>query len=135
MCYTRNPMLNQQLSQLKDLLKIHYGYSEFRFGQEKAIKNVLEQKSTVVIMPTGGGKSLIYQLPSLILDGITIVISPLIALMKDQVDSLEQIGIPATFIGPVLRRYGKIALDIGHIMSALAGHGEVARSYISEFDY
>ena len=102
MCYTRNPMLNQQLSQLKDLLKIHYGYSEFRFGQEKAIKNVLEQKSTVVIMPTGGGKSLIYQLPSLILDGITIVISPLIALMKDQVDSLEQIGIPATFINSSL---------------------------------
>ncbi|MFH1326030.1 MAG: RecQ family ATP-dependent DNA helicase [Candidatus Falkowbacteria bacterium] len=94
--------MQNQLSQLKDLLKIHYGYSEFRFGQEQAIKNILEQKSTVVIMPTGGGKSLIYQLPSLLLDGITIVISPLIALMKDQVDSMEQIGIPATFINSSL---------------------------------
>ncbi|MFA5318678.1 MAG: RecQ family ATP-dependent DNA helicase, partial [Patescibacteria group bacterium] len=94
--------MQEQLKQLKDLLKIHYGYSEFRFGQEEAIKNVLEQKSTVVIMPTGGGKSLIYQLPSLILDGVTIVISPLIALMKDQVDAMERIGIPATFINSSL---------------------------------
>ena len=95
-------MLENQLSQLKDLLKIHYGYSEFRFGQEQAIKNVIEKKDVVVIMPTGGGKSLIYQLPSLILDGITIVISPLIALMKDQVDAMEKIGIPATFINSSL---------------------------------
>ncbi len=95
-------MLEQKLSQLKDLLKIHYDYSEFRFGQEQAIINILEQKNTVVIMPTGGGKSLIYQLPSLILEGVTIVISPLIALMKDQVDSMEKIGIPATFINSSL---------------------------------
>lgn len=80
------------------LLKIHYGYDKLRVGQEEAIRNVLGGKSTVVIMPTGGGKSLCYQLPSLVLDGVTVVISPLIALMKDQVDSLKQIGIPATFI-------------------------------------
>ncbi len=84
--------------QLKDLLKIHYGFESFRIGQEKAIDNILEDKNTVVIMPTGGGKSLIYQLPSLVLDGVTIVISPLISLMKDQVDSLTQVGIPATYI-------------------------------------
>ena len=84
--------------QLLDLLKIHYGYDKLRPGQEQAINNVLDGKSTIVIMPTGGGKSLCYQLPSLILDGITIVISPLIALMKDQVDNLNTIGIPATFI-------------------------------------
>jgi len=97
-----NFMPDSQLSQLKDLLKIHWNYSEFRFGQEQAIKNVLAKKNTVVVMPTGGGKSLIYQLPSLILSGITIVISPLIALMKDQVDGLERIGVPATFINSSL---------------------------------
>jgi len=95
-------VMREQLSQLKDLLKIHYGYSEFRFGQEQAIKNILKNKNTVVVMPTGGGKSLIYQLPSLILEGVTIVISPLIALMKDQVDAMDKIGIPATYINSSL---------------------------------
>jgi ATP-dependent DNA helicase RecQ len=95
-------MLSAQLSQLKDLLKIHWQHSEFRFGQEQAIRSVLEGKNTVVVMPTGGGKSLIYQLPALILDGVTIVVSPLIALMKDQVDQLEHIGVPATFINSSL---------------------------------
>ncbi|PIR95188.1 recombinase RecQ [Candidatus Falkowbacteria bacterium CG10_big_fil_rev_8_21_14_0_10_37_6] len=95
-------MLETQLKQLRDLLKIHYGFDAFRFGQEEAIKNILAKKNTVVIMPTGGGKSLIYQLPALILDGVTIVISPLIALMKDQVDGLDKIGIPATFINSSL---------------------------------
>lgn len=81
-----------------ELLKIHYGFEKLRPGQERAIFSVLEGKSTLVIMPTGGGKSLCYQLPALVFEGITIVISPLIALMKDQVDSLTRVGIPATFI-------------------------------------
>lgn len=84
--------------QLQDLLKIHFSYESFRPGQEEALDAILNNQDTVVILPTGGGKSLIYQLPALVLDGVTLVISPLIALMKDQVDSLEKVGIPATFI-------------------------------------
>ncbi|MCX6796643.1 MAG: ATP-dependent DNA helicase [Candidatus Falkowbacteria bacterium] len=91
-------MKNEQKEELMKLLKHHYGFSDFRIGQEKAIANVLAGKSSIVIMPTGGGKSLCYQLPALVLDGVTFVISPLIALMKDQVDSLNIIGIGATFI-------------------------------------
>jgi ATP-dependent DNA helicase RecQ len=90
--------INLKKQELQMLLKIHYGFEKFRPGQEKAIDNILAGKNTLVIMPTGGGKSLIYQLPSLILEGVTIVVSPLIALMKDQVDSLTKVGIPATFV-------------------------------------
>jgi ATP-dependent DNA helicase RecQ len=88
----------EKKQQLTELLKIHYGFSSFRPGQEKAIDNILDGKNTLVIMPTGGGKSLVYQLPSLVFNGVTVVISPLIALMKDQVDGLTNVGIPATFI-------------------------------------
>ncbi len=84
--------------QVKELLQKYYGFSSFRLGQERAIHNIIEGKDTVVIMPTGGGKSLIFQLSALVLEGTTIVVSPLIALMKDQVDSLQALGIPATFI-------------------------------------
>ncbi len=91
-------MIKQKKQQLTELLKIHFGYESFLPGQERAIDNILAGQDTLVVLPTGGGKSLVYQLPALVLDGITIVISPLIALMKDQVDSLERVGIPATFI-------------------------------------
>lgn len=84
--------------QVKELMKRYYGFSSFRLGQEEAIDNILQGKDSVVIMPTGGGKSLIFQLSALVLEGTTIVVSPLIALMKDQVDSLQELGIPATFI-------------------------------------
>ncbi|MDD5291435.1 MAG: RecQ family ATP-dependent DNA helicase [Patescibacteria group bacterium] len=90
--------MNIKKQQLLELLKIHYGFKDFRPGQEKAIDNILAGLSSIVIMPTGGGKSLIYQLSALVLEGTTIVISPLIALMKDQVDSLKKVGIPATFV-------------------------------------
>jgi len=79
-----------------------FGLKEFRPGQKGVIDAILAGSDTLCIMPTGGGKSLCYQLPSLAREGITIVISPLIALMKDQVDALQQIGIPATFINSSL---------------------------------
>ena len=94
-------MINRK-KQLLDLLKIHFGYESFRPGQEEAIDHLLAGQDTVVILPTGGGKSMIYQLPALILEGVTLVVSPLIALMKDQVDSLDKVGIPATFINSSL---------------------------------
>jgi ATP-dependent DNA helicase RecQ len=79
------------------LLK-YFGFTTFRPMQEAVIDNVLAGEDSFVLMPTGGGKSLCYQLPALLLDGVTIVISPLIALMKDQVDSLGASGVPATFL-------------------------------------
>jgi ATP-dependent DNA helicase RecQ len=84
------------------LLDQYFDYKEFRSGQEKAIKSILNKQDTIVVLPTGGGKSLIYQLSSLAMDGITIVISPLISLMKDQVDSLNELKIPATYINSSL---------------------------------
>ena len=90
------------IEQCNMLLKKYFGFHEFRIGQEKAVTSVLEKKDAFIIMPTGGGKSLCYQIPALLQDGITLVISPLIALMKDQVDSLNSIGIPATYINSTL---------------------------------
>lgn len=83
---------------MKNLLKKHFGYDEFRPLQAEIIKNVLSRKDSFVLMPTGGGKSLCFQLPALKFPGITLVISPLIALMKDQVDGLNENGITADFL-------------------------------------
>jgi ATP-dependent DNA helicase RecQ len=79
-------------------LRQHFGFEDFREGQREVIGSILAGKDAVVVMPTGSGKSLCYQLPALILDGVTLVVSPLIALMKDQVDALRARGLPATFI-------------------------------------
>lgn len=90
------------LEQTKNILKKYYGYNEFRRGQEEVIKSILDGKDTLAIMPTGAGKSLCFQIPALLLEGVTIVISPLISLMKDQVDSLNSLGIGAAYINSTL---------------------------------
>ncbi len=87
---------------LKQLLTERFGYTDFRPGQQEAIHSVLTKQDTLVVMPTGSGKSLIYQLAALILPGTTLVISPLISLMKDQVDQLQARRIPAAFINSSL---------------------------------
>src|SRR3712207_6742175 len=79
-------------------LRTYFGFERFREGQQEVVEAVLEGRDTVVVMPTGGGKSLCYHLPAMMRDGATLVVSPLIALMKDQVDALHARGLPATFI-------------------------------------
>jgi len=90
------------IEQARAALKEHFGYPAFRAGQEAAVESVLSGRDTLVVLPTGGGKSLCYQVPALILPKLTVVISPLISLMKDQVDALEARGLPATFVNSTL---------------------------------
>ncbi|MBD0400053.1 DNA helicase RecQ [Flammeovirga sp. EKP202] len=91
-------------SPLKDKLKEVFGYNQFRGNQEVIIQHILDGKNTFVIMPTGAGKSLCYQLPAVMKEGTTIVISPLIALMKNQVDQLQALGINASFLNSTLSK-------------------------------
>ena len=85
-----------------EILKQYFGYSSFREGQEKLIEQLLEGRDVLGIMPTGAGKSICYQVPAMVMQGVTLVISPLISLMKDQVDALNEIGIPASLINSTL---------------------------------
>ena len=88
----------------RQTLKRVFGFDDFRTGQEAAVGRLLEGRSVLAIFPTGGGKSLCYQLPALLLDGLTLVISPLIALMKDQLDFLVSRGVSAARLDSSLTR-------------------------------
>ena len=104
------------LREAQEKLKKYYGYDNFRKGQESVIESIISGKDTFAVMPTGAGKSVCYQIPALMLKGVTLVISPLISLMKDQVDTLNSIGIAATYINSSLsinevnERIDKVAL-------------------------
>src|SRR5688572_14674708 len=104
---------------LEQALHQRFGLAGFRPGQQEAARAVLEGRDLVAVMPTGAGKSLCFQLPALLLDGPTIVISPLIALMKDQVDALRARGLPAATIHsgmpPAERQETERALAGGHL--------------------
>lgn len=97
-------MSSSIISNPLDVLKEHFGYNTFRGNQEKIIHNLLAGNDTFVIMPTGAGKSLCYQLPAIMLEGTAIVISPLIALMKNQVDQLRARNINAHFLNSTLTK-------------------------------
>src|SRR5689334_3276980 len=119
------------IDQARAQLKAHFGYDQFRPGQEKAIESVLEGRDTLVVLPTGGGKSICYQIPALVLPGLTVVVSPLISLMKDQVDALEARKLPAAFINSTLTS-SQVADRL-----ARASRGEVKILYLApeRFDF
>ncbi|MFA4133662.1 MULTISPECIES: DNA helicase RecQ [unclassified Brevibacillus] len=113
------------LNKAQEILRKYFGYESFREGQKKIITSLLAGHDTVGIMPTGGGKSICYQVPAMLQDGVTIVISPLISLMKDQVDVLVSMGIPATQINS--------SLDYSEVRDRLrmAARGEYKLLYIA----
>ena len=95
-------MDNPYFASALDVLRRFYGYQNFRPAQEPVIQSLLGGHDTVAVMPTGAGKSICFQIPAMVFPGITLVISPLISLMKDQVDALAEQGIPATYINSTL---------------------------------
>lgn len=90
------------MSDLQDILRNQFGLESFREGQREVVESVIAGNDTLVFMPTGGGKSLTYQLPGIVREGITIVISPLISLMKDQLDKLNELGIRSVCINSTI---------------------------------
>ncbi len=119
------------LQAARDLLRARFGFPDFRPGQERAVTSVLSGRDTLVVLPTGGGKSVCYQVPALLLPGITVVVSPLISLMKDQVDALTARGIPATFVNSTLSS-GEVSQRMNRV-----ARGEVKMLYVApeRFDF
>ncbi len=113
------------MAELSNTLEKHFGHRSFRSGQEEVIHSLMADRSALAIFPTGGGKSLCYQLPALLLDGLTLVISPLIALMKDQVDSLIEKNIPAARLDSTLS-----ATEVAQLYQRLEA-GELKLLYIA----
>ena len=106
------------INKAKIVLKNVFGYDRFLPLQEDIINNVLTKKDTLAVMPTGGGKSICYQIPALIFDGLAVVVSPLISLMKDQVDQLLELDVPAVLLNSQLppdayRQNGFLAVSSG----------------------
>jgi ATP-dependent DNA helicase RecQ len=124
-------MSKPTLQNARDLLKSAFGYEKFRPGQEAAVTAILSGRDTVVVLPTGGGKSLCFQVPALLMPGLTVVVSPLISLMKDQVDALTARGLPAAFINS--------SLSSSQVSDRLARveRGEIKLLYVApeRFDY
>ncbi len=116
---------NPRLAAALALLRERFGYPGFRPGQTQAVQSVLDGRDTLVILPTGGGKSLCFQVPALVLPGLTVVISPLISLMKDQVDALEARGLPATFLNSTLSQ-AEVSARMARVTS-----GEVKLLYLA----
>jgi ATP-dependent DNA helicase RecQ len=119
------------LDEARALLRARFGFPDFRPGQERAVASVLAGRDTLVVLPTGGGKSVCYQVPALALPGLTVVLSPLISLMKDQVDALTARGIPATFVNSTLTS-GEISERMNRV-----SRGEVKMLYVApeRFDF
>jgi ATP-dependent DNA helicase RecQ len=113
------------MAKAQQLLHSIYGYETFRPLQAEIISNVLEQRDTLVIMPTGGGKSLCYQLPALLLEGMTLVVSPLISLMQDQVDQLRELGITAVYLN------SSLSLDAYYDTLAQVRQGHIKLLYMA----
>src|SRR5438094_2846248 len=108
-----------------EVLTARFGFDAFRPGQERVVEALLAGRSALAVFPTGAGKSLCYQLPALLMDGMTVVVSPLIALMKDQVDKLRAMGVPATFVNSSLD-----GVEIRRRLSDVA-HGRVKLLYVA----
>ncbi|HMI46536.1 MAG TPA: ATP-dependent DNA helicase RecQ, partial [Gemmatimonadaceae bacterium] len=123
--------MNPTLQDARDLLKSAFGYEDFRPGQEAAVSAILSGRDTVVVLPTGGGKSLCFQVPALLMPGLTVVVSPLISLMKDQVDALTAKGLPAAFINSTLSS-SQVSDRLGRVTS-----GEIKLLYVApeRFDF
>ena len=126
-----------QFETLEQALKHYFGYDEFRSGQREIITTALANKDLLVIMPTGGGKSLCFQLPALLKQGVTIVVSPLIALMQDQVQQLADNGIPATFLNSSItteeRRDRAAAIYNGEIKLLYVAPERLNQEFITNF--